>query len=167
VLRRPLESTDDLIVKFARGIDLAREQRGMTTSLKHLEVLAAGLMVYAKKGANRAATQPTVVRQNHHGPVAVGQASLVEVVNQDRKIRDIADLAPQLLRPDLLLEDSPHPFERNLLSLLSRIGVRGAPSYPSRIAEELLRALGGDNRRISTGQQEEKVDCVLLLLRDQ
>ena len=91
---------DGLIVKLARGIDLAREQRCLTTSLKHLQVLVAGLMVYAKKGANRAAVQPTVVRQNHHGPVAVGQAALIKVVKKGRKVRNIADLAPQLLRPD-------------------------------------------------------------------
>src|SRR4051812_47278567 len=80
---------------------------------------------------------------------------------------NIADLAPQLLRPDLLLKDSSHPFERDLPSLLSRIGFRSDPSYPSRVAEELLRALGRYNRRVSTGQQEKEVDCVLLLQRNQ
>jgi hypothetical protein len=88
-------------------------------------------------------------------------------VEQGHDIRELADLAAERIRADLLLKDGSHPFERDLPSLLSPIGTRGDPSFPSGIAEKLLRALGGYNRRVSTGQQEKEVDCVLLLQRDQ
>jgi hypothetical protein len=46
-------------------------------------------------------------------------------MKQDREIRNIADLAAQRLRADLLLEDGSHPFECDLPRLLAPVRLWG------------------------------------------
>ena len=155
--------SDRFIVELARGLSSSREQRTLTTSFEHLKVSSAGLRAYPEKVANRAAAQATVVRQDDHGSITVGQASLVKAIKQDREVRDIADLIPQRRWADLFLEDSSHPLERALPSLLSHVAARCAYSHPSYVADNLLSALDRYKRRVGTGQQGKEANCLLLL----
>src|SRR5829696_351273 len=98
---------------------------------------------------------------------AEGQAPVIEAVEQGPEIGDIADLTAQRIRADVLLQDGAHPLERGLPGLFAPIGLRGDAGHPPGVAEELLRAPGGDDWWIGTGQQEEEVDRAPSLQRRQ
>jgi hypothetical protein len=134
---------DGLVVELARGLGLAREQRGLTARLECPEVPAAGPLADPEEAAHRVAAQPVGVREDGHGPVAVGQAAVVEAVEQGAQIGDIADIAAQRLRADVLLQHRAHPLERGPPGLFAPIGLRGDANHPTGVAEEPLRALGG------------------------
>jgi hypothetical protein len=154
-------------VELARGLGLAREQRGLAALLECPKVPAAGPLADAEEAAYRAAAQPVPVREDSYRPVAVGQAAVVEAVEQGAEIGDITDIAAQRPRADVLLQHGAHPLERGLPGLFALTGLRGDVDHPTGVAEEPLRALGGYDRRISPRQQEEEVDRAPLVQRRQ
>ena len=85
------------------------------------------------------------------------------MLKQGRDIGDIANLAVQHVKVDVFLEGGTHPLEGGLPCLREVIWLRSDADHPSNVTEELLCAMGGYDRWIGTGQQEQEVDRTSLL----
>src|SRR5207253_871886 len=94
--------------------------------------------VDAEEGADHGLAQPTARRQHGHRPVAIGQAAVIEPLEQARQFGQVADLAAQRLVADLLLKERSHPLERGALGLLSSVGLWRSYGDATKIAKELL-----------------------------
>ena len=131
---------DRFVVELAGGLDLAGEQRLVPTFREDPEVTSVRLPVDSEKAANDGASQPAAVREHGHGPVAVGQAPVVEAVEQGSEAGDITQLSAQGIQTDLIVENGAHPLERGRAGLLAPARFRGDAGDPTGIADELLDA---------------------------
>jgi hypothetical protein len=64
----------------------------------------------AKEGTDRLAGDLSVGCKDHHGAVAIPQATVVEVLQQDGEVWYVAELAMEEALTHLLLEHLAHPF---------------------------------------------------------
>ena len=55
-----------------------------------------------------------MVSEDDHGPVPVGEPSIIEALKQGLHIGNITNFAAQHIEVDVFLEDGAHPFEGGL-----------------------------------------------------